>query len=263
MSRKQGERLIAKDILSSNKDALFFDQFYKNQLKWTKSTRKYIYRKINLLESKIILEVGSGTGALLEELVDITDGINVIGLDINIIALEYCRTNNHHRVIHGDGNFLPFQDNNIDIVICNYLLLWLNNPVQVLKEFSRITKPGGWVVCLAEPDYKGRQDQPYGDIWKKLYYSSLSAPGPDVGRKLKQIFSKANLEAEIGLQSIPQVSNAAKEMYEDEIRSLERFIPTDSYDLLKKIKKLIAKTNISEMKLFMPVYYAFAKKRKN
>lgn len=260
MSRKQSERLTIKDILLSKKDAPYFDEMYTKQLNWTKSTRNYIYRQINLLKAQVILEVGSGTGALLKELVSVSRATDIIGIDINPIAVEFCEKNNHTTLVHGDGNYLPFQENSCDITICNYLLLWLENPIQVMKELFRVTKPGGWVVCLAEPDYKGRIDHPYGDLWKKLYYSSLSAHDPDVGRKLAQIFSKVNLKAQIGLQSIPQVSDTVKKLYNNEIKMLEKFVPEKSRPLLEEVRLLIEKTDPSEMMSFMPVFYAFAKK---
>ena len=260
MSRKQSERLTPKDILLSNEKASFFDNLYRRQLSWTKSTRNYLYRRINLLKAEKILEVGSGTGALLQELNDLLNKADILGIDFNPIALGYCRKHGHSSLVQGDGNKLPIQNDVFDVTLCNYLLLWLDNPVQLIKEFYRVTKPGGWIACLAEPDYSGRIDHPYGEEWKELLCSSLSASDPNVGRKLPQLFSLAGLQATVGLQSVVQISDIVKEMYNDEINSLNSFLPGKLRSKLKDLQQSISLTKPSEMMSFMPVFYAYARK---
>ncbi len=53
-----------------------------------------------------------------------------------------------------------FEANQFDIVLCHYLLLWVQKPIKVIREMIRITKPGGLAVIVAEPDYKARIDLP-------------------------------------------------------------------------------------------------------
>ena len=262
MSRNQGQRLVPKDILSSVEEVDFFDRMYKKQLSWTKSTRNYIFRKINLYKAKNILEVGSGTGALLQELKVLVNEAKILGIDINSIALTFCKENSYSSLVQGDGNQLPLQDDVFDVTICNYLLLWIENPFQLLQEFYRVTKPGGFIVCLAEPDYGGRMDHPFGELWKEVILASLSAHDPNIGRKLPQLFSQLGLHSSIGLQSVIQTSNAVKEMYTDEIISLFQFLPEKTKSKLNDLQLHNEKTPPSEMLSFMPVFYACARKPK-
>ena len=44
-----------------------------------------------------------------------------------------------------------------DIVYCHFLLLWVNDPLQVVREMARV---GQSVLALAEPDYSQRVDEP-------------------------------------------------------------------------------------------------------
>lgn len=48
---------------------------------------------------------------------------------------------------------LPFADSSVDIILANYLLMFLNQQerTQVIREIKRITKPGGWVMVELYP----------------------------------------------------------------------------------------------------------------
>ncbi len=62
---------------------------------------------------------------------------------------------------------------------------------------KRITRPGGWVIALAEPDYGGRIDYPSElESLGKEQTLRLYDQGADVvmGRKLKSLFSDIKLE---------------------------------------------------------------------
>jgi SAM-dependent methyltransferase len=51
----------------------------------------------------------------------------------------------------GDAYDLPLSDDFADLVMCQALLMHLSSPEKALKEMTRVTKPGGLVVCV-EPD---------------------------------------------------------------------------------------------------------------
>jgi SAM-dependent methyltransferase len=94
------------------------------------------------------------SGALL------TPGV-VIGLDRDQQVNEYARRSHPGAAcITGLGERLPFPDSSFDLVCCHFLLLWVADPLNVLTEMLRVTRPGGGVLCLAEPDYGGRIEYP-------------------------------------------------------------------------------------------------------
>ncbi|MFX0090247.1 MAG: class I SAM-dependent methyltransferase [Candidatus Hodarchaeota archaeon] len=262
MSREQSERIKAKDQINTLENAEYLDMIYKDQLTWTVSTRKGLYRQMNLFHAKKVLEVGSGTNALINEIQEINPRIFVVGTDKNLMALTHVINKGHSgHIVHGEGASLPYIAQCFDITLCHYFLMWANDPLKVLQEMVRVTKIGGWVACLAEPDYGGRLDYPNSDLWKKLVLDSLSAVDPYIGRKLPSLFFRAGLKARVGVQSTVFSSTDLKNLYAKELEKLERFLPSDKRGELKKLKQFYSK-NLEESFSFMPVFYAIARKDK-
>jgi ubiquinone/menaquinone biosynthesis C-methylase UbiE len=170
---------------------------FTQQALWTSELRRYIFNQINISENQRILEVGCGTGATLTQLPSTT--MFKVGLDINdqFISLAM-RSDRTASFIQGDGHSLPCLTRSFDLTLCHFLLLWITNPVQVVSEMARVTRPGGTVIALAEPDYGGRIDFPNAltqlGQWQT---SSLLEQGADpmIGRKLASIFHQAGLES--------------------------------------------------------------------
>ena len=96
----------------------------------------------------------------------------------------------------GAAEQLPYAAGTFDLCYCHFLLLWLPNPLAALGEMRRVTRRGGSVLALAEPDYGGRIDYPdelapLGD-WQR---QALERQGADshLGRKLGALFGQAGL----------------------------------------------------------------------
>ena len=169
---------------------------YKQQASWSEDVRRYLFSKIKIKPEEKILEIGSGTGAVLNILSDETD-CQLFGIDIDIFSLLFS-TKNHPHILHAaaDGYCLPFKKDSFIVTYCHYLLLWIQNPLKILHEMMRVTKPCGYVLALAEPDYQARIDfpQPFEKLGQKQT-ESLMAQGidPSLGRKLAGLFHKAGL----------------------------------------------------------------------
>jgi ubiquinone/menaquinone biosynthesis C-methylase UbiE len=250
-----------KDQICSEEDASYFNELYEDQMEWTISTRKRLYRKMNLFHTKKILEVGSGTGAILREIQTINPRAKIVGLDWNLISLNYSqRESINPHIVCGKGEFLPFSPNSFDITMCHYFLMWIKEPLTVIKEMKRVTCNGGWIACLAEPDYGGRIDYPASELWEELLLESLSAPDPLIGRKLRAFFSKVGLEAEVRLQSAVLSPNVVMDLYEAEIDKLSHFLTEKNEDNLTKLKHILETHPPTELFSFMPVFFAIARK---
>jgi SAM-dependent methyltransferase len=171
-------------------------QRYLQQAGWTAAIRRQAFQRFGLSAAARILEVGSGTGAITSELRASSPGV-VIGLDRDQQVNEYARRSHPGAAcITGLGERLPFPASSFDLVCCHFLLLWVDDPLDILTEMLRVTRPGGGVLCLAEPDYGGRIEYPESlSALGALQERSLQARGADprLGRRLRKLLHDAGL----------------------------------------------------------------------
>lgn len=91
-----------------------------------------------------ILELGAGEGEHISFV--LPNFRTYLMTDIDEARLKrFDQQNQDPRVAiqRTDATRLPFEDNRFDRVIVTCLLIHLNNPEQALKEWRRVTKPGG------------------------------------------------------------------------------------------------------------------------
>jgi SAM-dependent methyltransferase len=167
---------------------------FRQQAGWTAELRGYLFSRAGLPKARRVLEVGCGTGAILE-------GLGAVpclhGLDLDFHRLRECgRHAPFANPACGDGQALPYPAGTFDLTFCHYLLLWVRNPRQVLLEMKRVTRAGGAVLALAEPDYTQRRDEP--EIFAELgawQNQALSRQGAalDMGSLLAGLFDKAGM----------------------------------------------------------------------
>lgn len=229
---------------------------------WTKALRAYLYKPLNLAAHSRILEIGSGTGALLPENLSISP--YTFGLDFNYQRNQYAKNvAPNANITTANAYYLPFPANSFDLCFCHYLLLWIENPENVLKEMHRVTRPGGTVIAFAEPDYQGRIDTPeiFQDI-AALQNASLKKQGVrlDTGRRLMQYFIQAGLwNVSMGMLSGEWKGKQTSDfVLEWEIIShdLETLLPHKEIEILKqKAFKCHAQGGAFS---FVPTFYALA-----
>jgi SAM-dependent methyltransferase len=179
---------------------------FLQQAAWTHDLRSYLFEQAGLSHARRVVEIGCGTGAILSGL---PTPATIYGLDVDPVRLvEACRNVPTAVLVCGNALGLPFPSNLFDITFCHFLLLWVRDPLQALLEMKRVTRSGGSVLALAEPDYSSRVDKP--DALAPLGHwqaESLRHQGadPGFGSRLAMLFQKAGLQLiETGtLQSSP------------------------------------------------------------
>jgi ubiquinone/menaquinone biosynthesis C-methylase UbiE len=169
---------------------------YQQQAIWTQPARRFLADQLAFRDAGRILDVGCGTGALFSDLHNVSSA-NLYGLDLDLESLLFAdTTQDSASLICGDALHLPYTSQSFDITLCHFLLLWLPDPAAGLAEMARVTRTGGYVCILAEPDYGGRIDYP--SIFEqigKLQTDQLQTQGADpfIGRKLPALLSQAEL----------------------------------------------------------------------
>jgi SAM-dependent methyltransferase len=249
-----------RDRLVTEMTPAEWDEQYARQAEWTRAIRTHLYRRANLLRASGVLDVGSGTGVVTEELAARTRG-QVIGIDYDPEMVAYAkgrRGKGDYRL--GDAHDLPFDAGCFDVTVCHFLLLWCRDPAQAAAEMVRVTRPGGAVLVCAEPDYGGRLDYP--DLPLRAWQiEALRQEGADpcLGRKLRALFAlPAVRRAEVGL--IPGLWDAAAMRREFEAewalwqRTLEGQVAPGELARVKAAGRAAIETG--ERLIFVPVFFA-------
>ncbi len=239
-----------------------WDEQYTRQADWTRATRTYLYRRANLAHASRVLDVGSGTGVVTEEVASRTRG-QVIGIDHDPEMVAFARGRRGRAEYRlGDAHDLPFAGGRFDVTVCHFLLLWCRKPAQAAAEMVRVTRPGGVVLVCAEPDYGGRLDHPDLPL-REWQTEALHREGADpfLGRKLRALFSlPAVRRTEVGLIAGLWDLPALRREFEGEWalwqRTLEGQVPPDDLARAKAAEK--AAIDAGERLMFVPVFFAVA-----
>jgi len=233
---------------------------YTQQAKWTRNLRAYIFNKIKLIESRRVLEVGCGTGAILSEL---PGNPSIHGLDIDSAALAECRSHAPNAaLIHGDASELPYIDQSFGVVYCHFLLLWVRDPLQAVLEMRRVVEKGGHIIAFAEPDYTARMDKP--DELLRLgrwQTEALERQGADTGfgARVAETFFQAGIKI-IETGTIQDVGHeASEEEWEIEWEVIESDLEGSVREAdIQKMKQLDSVAREQKKRILnVPTYFAW------
>jgi ubiquinone/menaquinone biosynthesis C-methylase UbiE len=235
---------------------------YEQQARWTSGLRAYLFQKAGLKRASRVLEVGCGTGAVLST---ITASASLHGLDLSRAALAEARVHAPGAsLVHADALSLPYPNAAFDIVFCHFLLLWVRHPLQAVREMARVTRAGGSVLALAEPDYSARVDEPPSlaplGRWQA---NALTRQGANVafGARLAETFARAGIEIiETGTvqRSEREASREEREMEWEVIEAdLAGSVPGKD---IQKMKILDGQAWLrGERTLFVPTYFVWGR----
>lgn len=250
-----------------------WDQRFEQQARWTKKLRHYIYKRIGISQLNHIIEIGCGTGAVLNDFTEVKDKY-IFGLDISekFIHIAQNRLSNACMTI-GDANELPFKDCSFDVILCHFFLLWIHEPINALREMKRIARKDGIIIVFAEPDYSSRIDYP--DELIELGQSQITSlinqgADPFIGRRIGSLYQKAGITlVEMGIlggQWSPQPSSEVEDnewqilLYDLQfLAEQEKNASLNQSELahLRNIHRQALKTG--ERVLFIPTFYAWGK----
>ncbi len=239
-------------------------QRFVQQTRWTQAIARHLFQRIQLDKSSLILEVGCGTGAVLQELLQLVRS-RYFGLDINPDYLSYfSHQQPQSRLILGDAHYLPLGDASCDVCLCHFLLLWVKDPSSVVREMCRVTRTGGVVMAIAEPDYGGRIDYP-SELSQlgKWQMESLRHQGanPTIGRKLRALLSNCGLaDVEAGVLGGEWNSSFDPQEFNSEWETLQSDLANDPLKLaqMPPLKQMDLQSSAQgERILFTPTFYAW------
>lgn len=156
--------------------------------------REYFWEKEEIRRGRRILEVGCGSAAVLREW---AFAAAPHGLDLSRSRLREAQVHAPASIlVQGDALFLPYAPDTFDLVYCHYFLLWVSDPLQALCEMRRVTRPGGFILALAEPDYSQRVEEPPELLLPAEWQNeALRRRGAEItiGARLAALFAQAGI----------------------------------------------------------------------
>lgn len=142
MSKLDGSAVLA----AYARWAPVYDLVFAGPLYWG---RRAAVREVNRLEGHV-LEAGVGTGMSLPHY---GDHLKISGIDVCEDMLSRARRkvavkDNIEDLQVMDAGDLAYPDNHFDVAVAMYLITVVPDPVKVMRELERVTKPGGTVLLV-------------------------------------------------------------------------------------------------------------------
>ena len=116
--------------------------------------RRFMVAKLGPVPGSLVLDVAAGTGLVTRELaarrrvhvvaLDPSEGMLSAGLPANDLA---GLSDLIHPVL-GRAERLPFADDTFDALTFTYLMRYVDDPVAVMRELTRVVRPGGTIASL-------------------------------------------------------------------------------------------------------------------
>lgn len=148
------------------------------------------------------LDVGCGTGILMEALLDLCEPASVTGIDSAAAQIDHMSrkwTGARAKFQQADAMDLPFRSASFDIAASALVLNFVAEPLRALEEMRRVTVPGG-VVAGYVWDF-GRELSPSGPLRQAM--RALGAEAPAIpGTAHCSLDALRSLHLRAGFQSV-------------------------------------------------------------
>ncbi|GGL32908.1 demethylmenaquinone methyltransferase [Phycicoccus endophyticus] len=152
---------VTNDVLSLGQDRLW---------------RRAVVAACDARPGQRVLDIAAGTGTSSEPFAD--SGVDVVPADFSLGML---RVGHRRRSDLGftaaDAMHLPFADDSFDVVTMSFGLRNVADPPAALREFHRVTRPGGrLVVC--------EFSTPTNPVLRRVYSTYLMGQLPRIARRV-------------------------------------------------------------------------------
>jgi demethylmenaquinone methyltransferase / 2-methoxy-6-polyprenyl-1,4-benzoquinol methylase len=170
--------------------------------------RSFLVSCLDVGPADTVLDVATGTGAVATELVK-RRGCSVVGLDQSAAMLAEARRRVPDRVslVLGDAERLPFPDASFDGLTVTYLLRYVDDPAETLRELARVVRPGRTIASLEFAIPAGPVARPAWDLYVRVGLPGLgrlispgwAAAGDFLGGSIERFWRDYPLERQLEL----------------------------------------------------------------
>ena len=185
--------------------------------------RRHVIDVVNQRRGNV-LEVGVGTGLSLPEL---DRDLEITGIDLSREMLDKARERvrdlgltNVKGLYEMDAGELEFPDASFDVTVAMYVMTVVPDPEKVMRELSRVTKPGGEVILVnhfsQDDGVRGwveRQMAPFAEIigWRPVFDTSRVMVCPDLKLVERQSLKPWGIFTMMRFDKIAQATRLAAE----------------------------------------------------
>lgn len=112
------------------------------------ATLRETLKRLDINPTDRILDIGCGTGSLLQAITEGYPLVKVVGVDLSIEMLKIARNKQikDSALIASQAKCLPFRSNSFDVVVSCNAFHYLRKPEKCLVEIARVLKPQGRIV---------------------------------------------------------------------------------------------------------------------
>lgn len=172
--------------------------------RWSRLVARELLAWVAVPAGKDWLDVGCGTGALAQTILERSDPKSVTGIDSSAAFLSHARaqvTSPRASFEMADAQALPFEAARFDAAVCGLVLNFLPQPPRAVAEMARVVRPGGLVAAYVW-DYAGEM-QLMRHFWSAAVELDEAATRLDEGRRfplcqpepLRALFEQGGLHA--------------------------------------------------------------------
>jgi SAM-dependent methyltransferase len=170
--------------------------------RWSRLVAREFLNWLTLPPDSTWLDVGCGTGALSQSILQLAEPRAATGLDRSADFIAYLKSqiaDRRARFEVGDAQALPVETSGYDAVVSGLVLNFIPQPRQAVREMARAARSGG-VVAAYVWDYAG-QMQLLRHFWDAAAALDPAASELDEGRRfpicqpapLEELFQQAGL----------------------------------------------------------------------
>lgn len=141
-------KLIAQQLRKPSGD--FANTIAEKMGKGNRPLYDLALNSMEIKDNDSILEIGFGSGIHFPELLSKAKNLQVTGIDYSAEMTELATINNQSilgpdqlNLYTGSSDNLPFNENTFDIVFCNMVVYFWDDPTEHLSEINRVLKPKG------------------------------------------------------------------------------------------------------------------------
>ncbi len=171
--------------------------------RWSRPVAREFLNWLNRPSEMAWLDVGCGTGALTQTILDEHHPTSVKGIDASSEHIAHTRqsiTDDRASFEVATAQSLPLESNSVDAAVSGLVLNFVPQPELMLSEMVRVTKPGGMVAVYVW-DYADEM-QLMRHFWDAAVKLNPAAASQDEGvrfpicnpKALRKLFTEAQLQ---------------------------------------------------------------------